>query len=263
MFLSVLLEATSTSESIFCRKLLASDLEMRKAQTTVFGAAHTPEWWGLLKCRSWDQAGILGREGKGLSREVEVNLGVTAEGQGMTSDVFLFRWTGQKHLDEQCKFLACIWAKKLTIWGWAAILAASLVLSLLWKSNVRKITLAALTTQTGCWLIQWAKNPQIPRFPCTLCSLFLEMGAESGAAFIWDMLSRLVSRFWALVVSCILLGWLSTFESFSPLPSGFLSQLWFGRYLEWWLFKPMLCVERAPYSGGLLMSFWYNFLSFP
>lgn len=55
-----LLKATSTSESILCRKLLASDLGMRRAQTNVLGAAHTPEWRGLLRCRSWDQAGILG-----------------------------------------------------------------------------------------------------------------------------------------------------------------------------------------------------------
>lgn len=97
----------------------------------------------------------------------------------------------------------------------------------------------------GCWLIRLAKNLQIYRFPCTLCSLSLEVGGESGAAFVWDMLSRLVSSFCALVVSCVLLGWLSTLESFSPLPSGFLSQLWFGRYLEWWLCKPRLCVERT------------------
>lgn len=77
------------------------------------------------------------------------------------------------------------------------------------------------------------------------------------------MLSRLASSFSALVVSCTILGWISSFESFSPLPSGFLSRLWFSWCFECCHFKPMLCVERGLYSGGLLMNFSYYFLSFP
>lgn len=109
------------------------------------------------------------------------------------------------------------------------------------------------------------ESPRLQKFTHMLCSLPFLLGTDGTEAWycIWDVLSRLVSSFSALVVSCTILGWISSFESFSPLPSGFLSRLWFGWCFECWHFRRMLCVERGLYSGSLLMKFSYHFPSFP
>lgn len=53
VFLSVLLKATSTSESILYRKLLTSDLEIdEESQNQLLASQSVLDCWGLLKCRS-------------------------------------------------------------------------------------------------------------------------------------------------------------------------------------------------------------------
>lgn len=108
IFLSALLKATSTSESIFRRKLLTYDLEIGEESQNQFLMGNALmsqsvlDCWELLKYMSWDQAGILGWEGTVFLWEVEVNLGIAAEGQGTTlvsRDILLFRWSGQNHSD--------------------------------------------------------------------------------------------------------------------------------------------------------------------
>lgn len=100
------------------------------------------------------------------------------------------------------------------------------------------------------------ESQNLQKFPaCFILLLFLwgQMGAEPCTSL--ESSEELLC--W--VVSCTVLAWITSFESFSPLPSGFLSCLGLVGILnfECWHFKPMLC------AGALLMNFWYNFPSFP